>query len=112
MTQQGIYIFDTSNSFIEAMEQLSKEYKPKPLIKLAKHLTNYTDLFKEINFLNNCSIDSFNGFRKQNQIKLSVTGSDGVRYHIVYSFNNSNGGYGGVYTKFYRYLRKRENIYI
>lgn len=94
------------------MEQLGGGNKPKPLIILNKHLTNYTELFKEINFLNNCSIDSFNGFRKQNLIKLAVTGSDGVRYHIVYSFNNSNGGYGGVYTKFYRYLRKRENIYI
>lgn len=94
------------------MEQLSKEYKPKPLIKLNKHLTNYAEVTKEINFLNNCSIDSFNGFRKDNLIKLAVTGVDGVKYQIVYSFNSSNGGYGGVYTKLYYYLRKRENIYI
>lgn len=105
--EEGIYIFKDSNSFLKVMEQLAKEYgKPKPLIELNKHLNTSTEANKEINYLNKCSINCFTGFQKHSLIKLSVTGSDGVKYHITYSFNTGLGN--GLYRKLHRYLRKRE----
>ena len=109
--EKGIYIFDNTTSFLNAMEQLSKEYKPTPTtIEIAKLLTSFKDVKKEIDFIENCYLNCFTPFRKFKAIKIIITGSDGVKYDITYSFNSVCCG--GVYDKFYRYLKKRNNVYI
>lgn len=107
--ENKILIFPNATEFIKVLEQLSKQYEPKPLFKLNKHISTFAELEKEIYFLNKCSIDVFTGFKRDKLIKVCATGSDGVVYHIVYSFNSSKGS-GTIYDKLNRYLRKRDKI--
>lgn len=109
--EKGIYIIPKTTDFIKVLEQLSKQHQPTPTIKLNKHLTNKTQLEKEIHFLNKCSIDVFTGFKTDCLIKVRVTGADGVKYYIKYSFNTSDGS-GTIYEQLNRYFRKRDKIYI
>ena len=108
--EKGIYIFDNETTFLNAIEQLSKQYKPTPAIEIFKQLTSYNQVKKEIDFIETAYLNCFTGFRKSKTIKVVVTGSDGVKYHITYSFNTVCCG--GVYDRLYKYLKKRSNIYI
>lgn len=112
--EKGIYIFDNATAFIDAIATLENQHHIKTnqsrAVYLTKHLVTSAELKKEIEFLNNCILNSFQGFRTDKLIKINITGADGVNYSVCYSFNSSQSG--TIYSRLLRYLRKRQLIYI
>ena len=110
--EKGIYIFDNVTAFIDAIATLENQYQinQSQTVFLAKHLNSMVEVRKEIKFLNNCRLNTFQGFRTAKLIKVNITASDGVNYSITYSFNSSCNN--GVFRELHRYFRKREQIYI
>lgn len=113
MNGAGIYIFDNETDFITAIATINENCnaKQRQFIYLKHHLTNYTDVKKQIELLKCFNLDCFQGFRSEKLIKVCVSDSKGIKYNITYSFNNISGC-RSVYGKLYNYLRKREQIYI
>ena len=111
---QEIYIFDNATAFIDAIATLENQHHIKTnqskTVYLTKHLVSTVEVKKEIEFLNKCILNSFQGFKADKLIKLNITGSDGVNYSVCYSFNSSASN--TIYSKLHRYLRKRQQIYI
>ena len=109
--EQGIYIFNNSNSFIKAMEQLAKEYnKPKPrIIYLNKHLDSCKSVRKELNFIKKCHINSFDSFYTSQVVRITITDYTDCTINIKYTFK----GTGYLFREFRRYIkRNKENIYL
>ncbi len=104
--EKGIYIFDNETDFINALEQLKKNYEP---LSIKKHIATISDLNNEISFLKRCRINSFLGFQTKKQIKLDVTASNGVIYDVTYSFNYSLGA-RCLYILLNRWLNKNTDI--
>ena len=73
--------------------------------ELTLHLDTIEDMRNQIEYLNRCWINAYNGFKSKSIIKVSITASDGSDYSITYQFKNSYSA--GIYSKFYNYLRKR-----
>lgn len=113
--QQGTYIFNNENAFIDAIATLENQYNIKinqsQTVYLKKHFNSIKEVRKEINFLNGFVLNCFQGFRKANLIKANITGVDGVNYSITYSFNNSSDN-NGCFGRLHHYFRKREQTYI
>ena len=110
---KGIYIFKDETDFLNVIADLQKEYNNnKPAtVEIFKKLENYTQLYKEIDFLKKCTINSVAGFRTAKQIKISATDGLNCKYCITYNFNNCKGN-NIIYDKLNRYVRKRQDIYI
>lgn len=110
--EKGIYIFDNATAFIDAIATLENQQhiNQSRAVYLTKHLVTTVEVKKEIEFLNKCILNSFQGFKADKLIKLNITGSDGVNYSVCYSFNSSASN--TIYSKLHRYLRKRQQIYI
>lgn len=108
---EGVYIFSSKTSFLNAITELEKEYNNKPpIIYFTKHLNGLSDVKKEIYLLKNFKINGFQGFRSQKQIKVTVTDRDNNKYCVTYCFkNNSNNG---AFGKFNRHLKKSHDIWI
>ena len=73
---------------------------------ITKMLNSIADVRNEIEYLNNCRISAYNGFRSKNLIRLNITSNTGLMYVITYKFKTSKGG--GAYSQLYQYLRKSE----
>ena len=68
MNKAGVYIFDSADGFLEAMEQI--EYQPQP-IYITKPIDNINAVRKEIDFLEQCTINVADYFPRCNIIKIN-----------------------------------------
>ena len=109
--KQGIYIFNNETDFLKVLKEIANHYTEKQdLHHLYKFLTSATAVKQEIDYLNTCKLNSYQGFKTDAVIKINITDKYNCNYLISYLFNHSNSN--GAYYLFYKYLRKRENIYI
>ena len=110
--EQGIYIFEDTNSFLKQMRILIKEYnKPKPkILYLNKHLDSCKSVRKELNFIKKCYINSFDSFYTSQVIRITITDYTNCTINIRYTFKGESGY---LFREFRRYIkRNKENIYI
>ena len=107
--QNGVYIFDNENDFIQAMNELQKHYATNNnLTKLTIEISNIHSLRDEIAILNKCFINAFNGFRRDKQIKVNLSDNYNYRYLITYDFSRTKSFH--LYNEFRHYLDKRYYI--
>lgn len=105
--KQGAYIFNDETEFIKVLEEIANHYTEESKFNyLDKYLTSVKGVKNEIKFLNNCKLNSFQGFRKDSVIKVSLTDKFNCDVVITYFFNNSYNR--SAYGLLFRYLRKRE----
>ena len=106
----GVYLFEDAEDFLKAIEDIQQQYdenKQRRIIELNKQLFSTSELRKEINFLNNCRLNSFMGCLTKKIIKVNITYDD-CDYSVTYYFKGSTSSNGTIYKRLHRYLRKRE----
>ena len=106
----GIYVFNNADDFLKAIKNIEQEYQENTstrIVELNKQLFSTSELRKEINFLNNCRLNSFMGFLTRKIIKVNITW-DNCNYLITYQFKGSTNSNGTIYKQLHQYLRKRE----
>ena len=106
----GIYVFNNADDFLKAIKNIEQEYQENTstrIVELNKQLFSTSELRKEINFLNNCRLNSFIGFLTKKIIKVNITYED-CDYSVTYYFKGSTSSNGTIYKRLHRYLRKRE----
>ena len=106
----GIYVFNNADDFLKAIKNIEQEYQEKTstrIVELNKQLFSTSELRKEIDFLNNCRLNSFMGFLTRKIIKVNIT-VDNCNYLITYRFKGSKNGDKTIYKQLHHYLKKRE----
>lgn len=108
--QQGMYIFEDAEDFIQFIDDLTHHYeenKPNNLVELTKPLFSKSEMEKEVKFLNKCRLNTFTEYPSNKIIKVNVTHSN-CNYLVTYYFKGSINSNLTIYKQFYHYLRKRE----
>ena len=108
--EQGVYIFDNENDFIDFFNEFEKYYKNKDdmmeadgILEIGKPLYSMEQIRKEIAILNRCSIVNFTTYFGSRIIKVNVE-QNGSKYLVTYVFQGSLY----LYNNFRDYLKKRE----
>lgn len=103
---EGIYLIPSSKDFLKVIDEMIalENERQSDFLHLHKHLTSSDEVKKEIRFINHCKINSFNGFKKNALIKVSLTSREGERIALTYSFNTSDST---PYRKLYRFFRAK-----
>lgn len=96
-----LFIFNNANDFLNQMERLNIEYST--IDHYFKFISTKQDLTNQIKYIDKIEILSFNGFRSEKIIKITVRDKNNIKYCINYKFGNNYY----LYNKLIYFLRQK-----
>lgn len=101
-----LFIFKDTEDFLNQMELLSVEYTT--INHYYKFISTQQDLTHQLHYLDKVRVLSFNGFRSDKIIKITVEDANNVKFCINYKFKNTYY----LYNKMIHFLRRKDLMWL